>query len=168
MQAFQSYLEKMGENFLVSALIPSLTFVTLSMVAFARLIPAEWVQALANNLAPTNILFDQPWLLLALLAIVLGFTLSSLNTYIYKLFEGYAFLRHFPILTRRQIKRARQLKAQIKYLERRRNRRKVRFEQQPTKFGQIYEKQLDQQWCISNNFKINPGNDLADKRVGKS
>lgn len=139
MQAIQNYLEKMGANFLVSALIPSLTFVTLSMVAFRRLIPKGWEQALENNL------FDQPWLLLALLTVVLGFTLSSLNTFIYKLFEGYAFFRHFPILTRRQIQRARQLKAQIKRLEERRDRRKVRFGNQPTQAGERFIEQLENQ-----------------------
>lgn len=126
MQAVQNYLEKMGTNFLVSALIPSLTFVALLMVAFRPLIPAEWEQALKENF------FDQSWLLLALLTVVFGFTLSSLNTFIYKLFEGYAFFRHFPILIHRQIKRARQLKARIKRLERQCDRRIERFSDELT------------------------------------
>lgn len=106
MNAFQGYLEKMGSNFLVAAFIPSLAFVTACMVAFSPIIPKKVLELVQTSLNPIG----QTGLILLLVAIMMGFTLTSLNTYIYKLFEGYFFFSKLPFFRALERKRARDLR----------------------------------------------------------
>jgi hypothetical protein len=111
----QTYLEKMGSNFLVAAFIPSLAFVTAVIVIFGPIIPPALVERLQGSFNPLN----QSGLVPLLLTVVIGFTLSSLNTFIYKIFEGYILLEHFSFARSSQQKRARRLKNQLRRIERR-------------------------------------------------
>ena len=93
MGAIQGYLEKLGGNFMIAAFIPSLAFVTACMVAFSPLVPPDFIIRVQTSLSP----LDESGLVILLIATMMGFTLTSLNTYVYKLFEGYVlpeYLNH--------------------------------------------------------------------------
>jgi hypothetical protein len=109
----QNYIEKMGGNFLVAALIPSLAFVTTAMVIFGPIIPPDVIKRLKDTFYP----LEQPGLLLLLFTVILGFSMSSLNTFIYKVFEGYYLLERFPHSRRREQEKARQLRRQLRRIE---------------------------------------------------
>ncbi len=102
----QGLLDKVSGNF-VAAFIPSLAFVTVAMVAFAPIFPPRVLERLQTPF------FEQPGLLLLVMTLVLGFTLSSLNTFIYKLFEGYILLEGLQFLKQRQRIKAKRTRAQI-------------------------------------------------------
>ncbi|MGC9400213.1 MAG: hypothetical protein ACP5HM_13910 [Anaerolineae bacterium] len=106
-------LTKFGSNFLVSAFVPSLAFVALAMVVFRPLIPQSLLTSLQNTLEP----FDQSGVLLLALAVILGFTLSSLNTSIYKILEGYSLLAHIPLFRKRQQRKYAEIETHLKKVE---------------------------------------------------
>jgi hypothetical protein len=124
MHTLQAYLERFGGNFLVSAFVPSLAFVTASMLLLGPIVPSDVlarIQFLLGPLGENNI----GWTIF-LVAVIVGFTLSSLNTYIYKLFEGYVLTNRLSFFRNIEIKRARQflnkrevVRKKIKNLERR-------------------------------------------------
>jgi hypothetical protein len=113
MQSFQVYVEKMGSNFLVAAMIPSLAFITSVMLVFQPIFPGSIIQDLKSDFNPLL----QYGLITLVFTVILGFTLTSLNTFVFKLFEGYVLLHHFSALRKRQIKAGRRLKRQIRYLD---------------------------------------------------
>ena len=105
MQALQSYLDRMGSNFLTASLIPSLGFVTLSMLIFQPIMPQGLITRLGGTFNPLS----ASGLLALLLTIVLGFTLTSLNTFVMKFFEGYVFFKRFKFMIVKHQKHAKQL-----------------------------------------------------------
>ncbi len=108
MNTIQAYLEKFGGNFLVAAFVPSLAFVTASILLVGPVVPLDVltrVQFLLGPIGEKNI----GWAIF-LVAVIIGFTLASLNTYIYKLFEGYVLIKQLSFLRSVEIKRARQLR----------------------------------------------------------
>jgi hypothetical protein len=112
----------MSSNFLVAAFIPSLGFVALSMLVIGPILPPKLVNKIQGD---SNQLL-QGGLITLVIAIVIGFTLTSLNVYIYKFFEGYVVLNRIPFLVsskrkkaRRKLARAHLLRKQIKLLEKR-------------------------------------------------
>lgn len=113
MKAIQGYLDKMGGNFLVAGLIPSLAFVMIIGNVFKPILPDGISIEFEGDLTPTN-----NWgIIFILVTIVLGFTLSSLSTFVIKIFEGYILLEHFPFLRNAELSRERKLRRKIKYLE---------------------------------------------------
>jgi hypothetical protein len=85
MNAFTNYLEKMGSNFLVAAMIPSLAFVVSVILLFNPFINFEAkfsVEKGIYQLIGFSIIVFIP-------TVIIGFTLSTLNTYVLKIFEGY-------------------------------------------------------------------------------
>lgn len=106
MNAIQGYLEKLGSNFMIAAFVPSLAFVTACMVAFSSLLPPDFISIVRISLSP----LDDNGLIILLIAIMMGFTLTSLNTYVYKLFEGYVLPEYLVPLKRLEVKRARQIR----------------------------------------------------------
>jgi hypothetical protein len=107
-------LDKFGRNFLVSSMIPSLAFFTITMITLQSTLP-PWVRDLLGSEFE---LFGKSGFILLLLTIILGFTLTSLNTFIYKVFEGYVLIWRLPFLRSSQVKRARLLKQKQKSLQR--------------------------------------------------
>lgn len=101
---FKGYLEKMGSNFLVAAMVPSLTFTVACMVIFQSIINVE---ALLTNSGIYNLLGLS--LLLFIPTVIIGFTLTALNTYIIKLFEGYVFLPNYSNAKKAQLAKAKKL-----------------------------------------------------------
>ncbi|MFZ5857700.1 MAG: hypothetical protein ACOYZ6_12780 [Chloroflexota bacterium] len=109
MHTIQAYFERFGGNFLVAAFVPSLAFVTASILLFGPVIPPdvlEQIEYLLGPLGENNI----GWAIF-LVAVIIGFTLSSLNTYIYKLYEGYVLYKYLPLLRSREINRARDFRS---------------------------------------------------------
>jgi hypothetical protein len=109
MNTIQSYLEKFGGNFLVAAFVPSLAFVAACVLLFGPVVPQDVllrIQSLFGPLAKNNM----GWLIF-LAAVIIGFTLTSLNTFIYKLFEGYVFTVKLSFFRTNEMKRARQYRS---------------------------------------------------------
>ena len=109
MQQLANYLERFGNTFLVASLVPSLAFVSTLLFIFDPIFPAS----VRNRFYGTQNPLLQSGLGIVLVTIILGFTLTSLNTFIFKVFEGYVLLNRFPFLTRKQVRKARALKSQI-------------------------------------------------------
>lgn len=85
MDAFTNYLEKLGSNFLVSSMVPSLAFVVTSLLVFD---PGLKILSSFQQMddIPRLIVLG---LLVSMMTVILGFTLTALNTFILKMFEGY-------------------------------------------------------------------------------
>jgi hypothetical protein len=80
----QRAIQKMGGDFLVAAFIPSMAFIVICSITFESLLP----KPLRYNGEDVF----QSSLNLLLFTTILGFTLHTLSTYIYKIFEGYTTL----------------------------------------------------------------------------
>jgi Ca2+/Na+ antiporter len=112
MNAIQGYLEKLGSNFMIAAFIPSLVFVAAGTVAFSPLLSIDLMERVRSSLSP----LDDNGLIILLVAIMMGFILTSLNTYIYKLFEGYFLTGLLKPFHRIELKRARKIRNRRDFL----------------------------------------------------
>lgn len=91
MNVFTSYLEKLGSNFIVSSMVPSLALVIVSLIVFdPTLISLSAFQDFEDT--PRLIVLG---VFVVVLAVIIGFTLTALNTFILKMFEGY--IKPFPV-----------------------------------------------------------------------
>jgi len=109
----KDFINKFGSNFVVSAFVPSLAFVAMTMVIFKPIVPPELLNSIKNTFEP----FEQSGILLLALTIILGFTISSLNTFIYKVIEGYFILARFPLSKNRQLRKFNKWKQQLEAVE---------------------------------------------------
>jgi hypothetical protein len=124
MDAMRGYLEKLGGNFLVAAMIPSLGFVIAVLTIFDPILNISGNYRLGTGVYS---LFDNIWLLLTIPTAIVGFTLTALNTYVLKLYEGYVFLPNFSWLKKTQQKKARRLLFKREQLQ-----KKINFIRQQT------------------------------------
>jgi hypothetical protein len=85
--SLQGAIQKMGSNFIVAAFMPGMTFVVCLSIAFDAVLAPPF-----RFLGGTDVNMIQSSLNLLLFTIILGFTLFSISTYIYKAFEGYTFI----------------------------------------------------------------------------
>jgi len=115
MNIFTSYLEKLGSNFLVAAMVPSLALVLAIIFVFD---PILNLPVLFENESGIYQLVGFS-LLLAIPTIITGFTLTALNTFILKLFEGYVFLHRFPSFRASHQRKANKLLIRQEALKRR-------------------------------------------------
>lgn len=106
----QSVLSHFGSNFIISSFIPALGFMLAGQIIFDSILPGTFQETYtislekdANNLS----------LLPFVLTILLGFTLMGLNTFMYKLLEGYMVLEKIPQWKKRGQKKA--LKRQFEF-----------------------------------------------------
>jgi uncharacterized membrane-anchored protein YhcB (DUF1043 family) len=102
-------LARFGGNFIVSSFVPALAFVAASMIVFDPIIPPDLIEKMQNALQP----FGESGIILLASTIVLGFTLHSLNTFIYKMLEGYRVLARLPWLKKRQIRKCEKLELRL-------------------------------------------------------
>ena len=109
MHAVQGYLEKLGGNFMIAAFIPSLAFILACLTAFQPLIPTALFERMQNSLSPVG----ESGLVALLVAIMMGFTLTSLNTYVYRLFEGYVLYDLLIPFRKLELKRARRIRSKL-------------------------------------------------------
>lgn len=93
-------LGKLGTNFLTAAFVPSLWFVISFELLFSRLDPA----GPASIIAPPQSLLEDS-LITLVFTLVIGLTLMGLNTFLYKLLEGYYVLGKLSPLWRRQLRK---------------------------------------------------------------
>jgi hypothetical protein len=112
-ESVQNYLNKAGSNFLVAAFIPSLAFTLTTILFIKPIIPPSAEKALVINLEELN----EVSILILVGTAIIGFSLSTLNTFVIKFFEGYVFLWRFPRLKSRHQKEAAALLRNIKKLE---------------------------------------------------
>ncbi|MCL4872209.1 MAG: hypothetical protein KJ063_24890 [Anaerolineae bacterium] len=111
----ENIISRMGSSFLVSAFVPALAFVTFGMVLFTPIIPSAILEQIKTTFLPIE---EPAGIVLLLFTVVLGFVLFSLNTYIYKLYEGYFILELIPWLTKFQRQKFQRKYITIKILER--------------------------------------------------
>lgn len=104
----------MGSNFLIAGFIPSLAFVAIGMFAFGPVLPLSVRTRLGGDLN----LFSQAGFISLLATIVLGFTLTSLNTFFIKIFEGYIFLEHIPTLRKSELRKEKKLQSKMNWVKR--------------------------------------------------
>lgn len=94
---------------MVAGFIPAIAFVTLTLFAFDPILP----QAIHRRLGDIFNPLSQSGLVMLIFSIVLGFTLTVLNNFLLKIFEGYIFLDHFPFLKKAELNRERKLRQKI-------------------------------------------------------
>jgi hypothetical protein len=91
MNAFTNYLEKLGSNFLVAAMVPSLAFVLTGILVFDSILHIG--EAFKDPQGTYQLVGFG--LLGFVITVIIGFTLTALNTFILKMFEGY--VTPFPV-----------------------------------------------------------------------
>src|SRR5690349_19633343 len=118
MDAFSNYLEKLGSNFLVSAMVPSLALVIASILVFDPILDVAKVFTDPVN---TYQLISFGTLVL-IFTVTIGFTLTALNTYVLKIFEGYVVFPPIHFIYNKTLKihqqRALQMRVKRDSLER--------------------------------------------------
>ncbi len=80
-------MQKMGGNFLVAAFTPSVAFVLCTYVAFRPLF-----QDILESGSEKPLTFIENSLIFLLISMILGFTIYTIEIYVYKAFEGYVFI----------------------------------------------------------------------------
>ncbi len=125
MNTLTNYLEKFGSNFLVAAMVPSLGLVISCLVVFDPILRVSEAFQIDNgiySLLGISLLVTVP-------TIIVGFTLTAMNTLILKLFEGYVFFDRFSFMKDAQERKAdklmnqgKKLREDIELLEKKRKR----------------------------------------------
>jgi hypothetical protein len=88
------YLDKFGSNFLVASMIPSLGLVIACIIVFDPILHVS--SAFQTNTGIYKLLGVS--LLVTVPTVIVGYTLTALNTFILKFFEGYVFFHRFPFM----------------------------------------------------------------------
>jgi hypothetical protein len=113
--SLSSAVHKMGSNFLVAAFVPAMGFVVMSTLAFQPILPKELTDRFGAGFVQTTVY-------VLLFTTMLGFTLYTLSTYIYKAFEGYTFILSMDTPLRRaalqrQRRRIRKIEFELKQVK---------------------------------------------------
>jgi hypothetical protein len=103
--AITNYLDKFGSNFLVASMIPSLGLVIACILVFD---PIFQVSSTFQNENGIYSLLGIS-LLVTIPTVIVGYTLTALNTFILKFFEGYVFFHRFHFMRRGQARQANKL-----------------------------------------------------------
>ncbi|PWB73183.1 MAG: hypothetical protein C3F07_10030 [Anaerolineales bacterium] len=161
MNAFTNYLEKLGSNFLVASMVPSLTFVVASILVFD---PTLTILAAFKDIEeiPRLIILG---LLVSIFTVIIGFTLTALNTFILKMFEGY--VKPFPVYIayylsqKKHLRKARALMEQRDLLESR-----IRELKKQVKHDPRWQSELDelseQHYMVAAEYGLTYPEDLKD------
>lgn len=112
--SIQAALNWMGSRFLVAGFIPSLGFVTLAIFAFDPILPG----AVSRRLIGDQLLLTESSLIVLLLSVILGFTLTVLSNFSVKVFEGYILINRLPALRHAQLGHEARLRRRIIFLQR--------------------------------------------------
>jgi hypothetical protein len=170
MNVFTNYLEKLGSNFLVASMVPSLAFVVTTILVF------DPILGVAFTFKDPEGTFQLAGfsLLIFILTVLIGFTLTALNTYILKLFEGYIVVPPLRFLynynKRKHVYRANKLAEDIEILKR--EIRKIeRQSQQDSRLEVELEVLRDKYYTIASQYEQNyPENpiDIMPTRFGNT
>jgi hypothetical protein len=113
MNSLNASLEKMGPLFIVSGFIPSLAFVVFSLFAFDPILP----NAIQRRIGDVSNLLGTSGIVMFITAVILGFTLTVLNNFFIKIYEGYILLKRFPFLKRSEERRERKMRLRIHLIQ---------------------------------------------------
>lgn len=105
MSVITTLLSLLGDNNLVSAVIPSMALMLATLVVFDPIFKTSAFLQQQNSADSLIVL----GLLIIFPIIILSYTLMALNTYIFKLHEGYVFFHHFPFLRKAHLGKAQAL-----------------------------------------------------------
>jgi hypothetical protein len=140
-----SVMQKMGGNFLVAAFTPSAAFVLCTYVAFKPLL-----QDLLKTEIKNPFTFIESSLIFLLISIILGFTIYTIEIYVYKAFEGYVFilggknsLRNFFLKKHRLRYRKAIAKKQLAQRQLERIDQKIKHLRDNPTFSKTYNKRLN-------------------------
>jgi hypothetical protein len=103
--ALTNYLDKFGSHFLVASMIPSLGLVIACLVVFDPILEVSSAFQIDNGiyaLLGISLLVIVP-------TVIVGYTLTALNTFILKIFEGYVFPPSFHFMRRGYARKANKL-----------------------------------------------------------
>ncbi|RLD05673.1 MAG: hypothetical protein DRI56_09130 [Chloroflexota bacterium] len=116
MDVLKKYLDKMGSHFIVASMVPALAFVVVVLMVFD-----SYLQVIAVLIVGQNEIYRiySTTLVLFVPTIIIGFSLTALSNYIFKVFEGYLVINHIPFLKQYHQRKAIKLQSQIGRLERR-------------------------------------------------
>lgn len=91
LNAFTNYLEKLGNNFLVASMVPSLALIVSSLMMF------DPILEVSSTFKDAQVTYQSVRfvLILFIITVIIGYTLTALNTFILKMFEGY--VTPFPV-----------------------------------------------------------------------
>ena len=105
-EVLKKSLDKFGSHFVVASMVPALAFVTIFLFIFT-----SFLDEISKHLAQQNGIYEIfiITLLLFIPTVIIGFSLSVLNLYIFKFFEGYSFFWRFSHLVKRKRKKANKL-----------------------------------------------------------
>lgn len=107
-------VEKLGNNFIIATFIPSLGFFVIASFLLMPVLPERVTTELIS--AKDAPLFGIS-LLLFIFSLLLGYTLMGLNSFIYKLTEGYFVLQKFSFWKKRQYRKSLGRRQQIRNIE---------------------------------------------------
>ena len=106
----KDFLEKIGSNFFVAAFVPALGFLIICSVIFRPVIPRDLNSPQNSTFDPIN----PNGLLVLTMAVVIGFTLSSLNDFTNRFFQGDYLFERIPFFSKRQLDRAKIMKESVR------------------------------------------------------
>jgi hypothetical protein len=109
----------MGSNFLVASMIPSLAFILSFMFVINRGFPHFFGFLQQNQDGLDMVGIFASGIVILVCTTILGFTLTTLNTFFLKVFEGYILIWRFPVLRRFEMRRYQKQKKQIEVLGKR-------------------------------------------------
>lgn len=170
MNAFTNYLDKLGSNFLVASMVPSLALVIACLLVFDPILNAG---AAFRDPQSTYGLVSFG-LVVFVFTVIIGYTLTALNTFILKMFEGYIIpfpLRFVYSLRKRSHwrkasdirERREQLRNEIEELQN-------QVDQRPDLFDEL-ERKLGEYYGIASNYQLSypeDPNDILPTRFGNT
>lgn len=162
MDVFSNYIEKLGSNFLVSSMVPSLALVVGSLMVFDPTLSIMVAFKDFDDISRLIIL----GLLISILTIIIGFTLTALNTFILKMFEGY--VKPFPLHIayylsyRKHLKKAQSLIQQRDKLEVNIRELKKTIRNDPSRHVEELEKLMEQHYKVAAEYALIYPEDLSD------
>jgi len=112
MNSVQTTIERMGSNFLVASMIPALAFVTSVVFIADPVLPP----GIRNRFGGEFDLLGTPGLIILIITIILGFTLTTLNIFLIKIFEGYILIWRIPFFKNSQLRAHKKYKQRIKMI----------------------------------------------------
>lgn len=161
MNAFTNYLEKLGSNFLVAAMVPALALILAGMLVFD---PILHIGSIFKD-AQSTVSLVGLGTIVSVLTIIVGFTLTALNTFILKMFEGYVIpfpMRFLYSLRKRSHQhRAHQLMDRCQRLENEIRELEKRLANRPDLREEI-EQLKDEHYRIAGDYDLMYPQDLGD------
>jgi hypothetical protein len=160
MSSFQTFLERMGSNFLIAGLIPSMSFVAVMMFVFQPIMSDELIEWFIGTFNPLG----QSFFVVLILTVIIGFVLTSLNTFTIKVFEGYILIWRIPIFRKVELRRYYSFRRKINHIE-----KKIKRIEKKRKFKKTLKNLLEQEKMVMTEFQLefpSRSNEVLPTRFG--